>query len=372
VLAGPAKGEEPGGTVSREGRGPAGEETARGARGSEESGPWSGTVRAGLEYDTNAHRTNVGSAAGDALSRYFAALEGTFETSDGGRLSLRLRHGGKLFAREHAADTLLTGASLRYRHRLGSRAYGIVDLRIKDRIERRVTGADVPHQDYNRGGGEAGIGLDLGPVDAVATVGWRYFAFRPSPSSSNHGPEARVGLSGEPTDRLRLRANYTLSLRDFRAVRFDRVETEGGGSAVRPDASGELRDDRLHVGRVGGTYRGPLIVEAHYQVLRNLSNSYGRALTRHGVELRATAPLPWNLFLSGAGRVQRTSYEDPLFVTEDLRVDEDNRNSLVVSLTRVVGEHWELEGRYRLFIEAFGDASDYRRQTASFGVGYLF
>jgi len=341
-------------------------------RRSRGDGGFSGTIRTGAEYDTNVHRTGLERSVGDVLTRYFAVLEGELPAAEEGRLALDLRHGGKLFAREHASDTLLTEARLEYRHRLGRHAYAMFAANTKDRLERRRGGADVPHQDYNRGGGEFGVGVGLGPVEGFLTGGWRYFAFRPNPASSNHGPQGTLGVSVDLDERLRARAQYTVAHRIFRAIRFVRREGEGGDPVVRRDQSGALRNDRLHIGRIGSSFRGAFIVSLHYQLLRNDSNSYGQELTRHGIELRGTAPLPWQLYLSGELQVQRTNYGDPLFLSADLEVDEENRNSAVVSLARVFGEHWEMEAQYRLFIEELGASSDYRRQTASLGVGYVF
>jgi hypothetical protein len=104
----------------------------------------------------------------------------------------------------------------------------------------------------------------------------------------------------------------------------------------------------------------------------NRSNSYGQGLVRHGVELDVTAPLPWRLYLSGRLRLQWTRYEDPIFLGADFQVDEENRNALTLSVARAIGDHWEVEARYRLFIEEFGASGDYRRQTVFLGGAYLF
>lgn len=333
---------------------------------------FSGTLRTGIEYDSNAYRQPVENATGDMLGRYFGTVEGRFQPSSEARLTLQLRQGGKLFLRERGSDALLTKVGLNYRHWLGRNVYALFDFDMKDRLERRRDERDVPHQDYNRGGIGGGLGVVAGPVEAFATAGWRYFAFRPNPASSSHGPQATAGLRTRVHEFVRLHGQYTFSYRNFHSIRFVRRSVSDGENVVQRSRSGELRDDRLHIAQVGGAFRGPFIVGLDYTVLHNASNSYGQGMTRHGIELSGTAPLPGRLYLSGRLGLQRTNYEDPLFLSADLEVDEDNRNSAVVSLTRVFGEHWELEGRYRLFIEEFGDASDYRRQTGFMGLGYLF
>ncbi|MFB6350495.1 MAG: hypothetical protein ABEN55_10035, partial [Bradymonadaceae bacterium] len=200
----------------------------------------------------------------------------------------------------------------------------------------------------------------------------RYFAFRPNPASSSHGPQASGSLFYQLHRNVRVRADYTFSDRNFEAIRFEQRTSSDGDPVVQRDRDGALRNDSLHLVRVGGSYRGPFILRLHYVLLRNLSNSYGQAMTRHGLELDATVPLWWELYLSAKLQLQRTNYQDPLFLSADLKVDEENRNSAVASLTRVIGDHWEVEARYRVFIEEFGAASNYRRQTGFLGLGYVF
>ena len=331
-------------------------------------------MRTGVEFDSNAYRTGSDEAVGDFLTRYFAVLEGELEGADDATMTFGLRQGGKLFFREPGSDALLTQANLHYRHPLSGAVWAIFDADLKDRLERTTgAGADVPHQDYNRGGARAGF--RVGPVTGRATAGWRYFAFRPNPASSSHGPQGALSVSARVHRNLRLRARYGVSHRNFQSIRFVRRRVDGGEgeeTVVQRDRSGDPRRDLLHIARIGGTYRGPFILEASYVFLANASNSYGQAMRRHGLEIDATAPLPWKLYLSARLQLQRTNYEDPLFLSADLRVDEENRNAAVVSLTRVIGEHWEVEGRYRLFLEEFGVAGDYRRQTGFVGVGYVF
>lgn len=334
----------------------------------------SGTFRLGAEYDSNALRRELGETGetgesgegrrlGDGLGRYFLSVDGDMEAGRGSRVHLSLQQGGKLFWSDSEADALLTEVDLGWTHRLGRGLQLSLSAGVKDRLERES------RQDYNRGGARVGLAGRAGPVFGRVEGGWQYFAFRPNPASSSHGPLGSATAGVQVADPVRLRAQYTIAHRMFESIRF---VLNPEAEVVQRDRSGTQRRDLLHVLRMGGIYRGPLIVEAAYLLLLNRSNSYGQAMTRHGVELDATAPLPWRLYLSVRGRLQWTFYEQPIFLSADFRVDEDNRNALTVSLTRVIGEHWEIEGRYRLFIEEFGAGSDYRRQTGFLGVGYVF
>lgn len=332
----------------------------------------SGTVRVGGEYDSNALRTEVADRVDDLLLRYFAAVDAELEGSEGAEGEVRLQQGGKIFRRQKSADTLLTNASLDYRADLAERLQLGLDVSVKDRLERRPRGEDNAHQDYNRGS----AGLTLvgypGPWSLSLATGWRYFAFRPTPASSNHGPYGafRVGLQVAPD--WRLRAGYRASDRMYPSVRLVAGETDDGETVGEPASDGSRRRDLLHVGQLGVRYRGPVILDGGYRLWLNRSNSYGSELVRHGLVVDGTVPLPWRLYLSARLQLQRTRYQDAVFAVADLAVDEENRNAVVASVTRVVGDHWEIEARYRLYLEAFGASATYRRQTIFLGTGYVF
>ncbi|GEM_PF-1969517 len=322
-----------------------------------------GTLRAGVEYDTNAFRGLTESDRIAGLGRYFLTLDGEFEPYQDSALELRLQQGGKWYPAAGSADALLTSLDARWRQRLGE-TFGVrVQTHFKDRLER------TSRQDYSRGGLRTAVSADFGDVSTSLGAGWRYFAFRPNPSSSSHGPHLTASVGVQVADPVRVRGSYDLSRRIFDSVRF---VLDPSADVVERDTTGRERRDWLHVLRLGGTYRGPLILEAAYVLLMNRSNSYGQGLVRHGAEVDVTAPLPWRLYLSGRLRLQWTQYEDPIFVGADFRVDEENRNALTLSLARAIGDHWEVEARYRLFIEEFGATGDYRRQTAFVGGAYLF
>jgi hypothetical protein len=320
-----------------------------------------GTLRTGIEYDSNARRRPEGrGVARDGLGRYFLTLEGRLPGTGDGSLRLRLRQGGKVFLQTSEADTLLTEAGVTYRHRLGKHWSAGLDVGLKDRLERRS------RQDYNRGRATAGTTLRLDPVYVRARAGWRYFAFRPNPASSSHGPTGSIDAGLDLGKGWRLHGRYGLSRRLFRARRL--VRREG---LVQRDTE-RRRRDWLHVVRTGIAYRSGVILEGNYTFWSNVSNAYGQGLTRHGVELATTIPLPWRLYVSAQIQLQRTRYEDPLFLGPNFTVDENDRNSLVASVARTFGEHWEIETRYRLFLEEFGSARPYRRQTGFLGLGYVF
>ena len=326
------------------------------------------SVRAGMEYDSNALRVEEDPTA-DVLARYFATLDLGLRPSPGRVVALGVRQGGKIFAEANGADTLLGQLVLSLHQRLGEGGSLRLGLDLKDRTER------LSLRDYTAGGATLALGWAVSEsLRLQAQGGWRYFAFKPDPDASSHGPvaglEARLALGETVLASL----GYTYSRRLFDTRRFEATDRLG---TLRPDAV-ELREDDFHGLSMGLVWRGPLIVEGTYRFGLNASNSYGQRLVRHGVELTLTAPLVLGAFVSAHGELQRTNYEDPIVIDANFNIDEDNRNSLIVSLARPLFERWEVEARYSLYTQEFGAADgggrdeDYLRQTFLLATAYLF
>lgn len=319
-----------------------------------------GSVRAGAEYDDNSLRTEGVEPISDYLARYFTALTLQFPTTRRSGLVFDLTHGGKFFMTQADADTLLTQVYVGYQHRLNELVglYGQVD--VKDRTER------VSRRDYSRGGAGGGVDLYGGDFSFRGGVAARYFAFKPSTDASSSNVEFSARLRWDFVESAFAMVSYTYAQRDFSTSRY--LLTQG---LVEEDAT-TARADSFHVLNISAGWRGPVVVEASYTYSVNQSNSYGQNLRRHSADLTATAALPWQLFVSGHLELQRTTYEDPVLIDADFLVDEDNRNSLVGSLARSIGEDWEVEVRYSLYLQEFGVGSDYQRQTVMVATGYSF
>lgn len=340
--------------------------------GAEEPAALRADLRVGIEYDDNPLRLQEedprGGSAGsegddfdeapDRLVRYFSSVDWAHGLGQGGRVWADLRHGGKVFARRTEADALLTQVRVGVRKEVGKSGWLGASADVKDRTERRS------RLDYNRGGVGVSGGGALGAWKLQAGLGWRYFAFKPSPASSSTGPKGTVGARLEMSDEWSTWVDYGLTARFFeRSISEEaRVNTTA-------------RRDIYHLGALGVGYRGAFIGEATYSLMYNDSTIEAQGLLRHRVDLSATVALPWRLYATARLDVQRaergtSARPDALFF-----VDEDNRNVMVLSLARDLGDAWEVEARYSRYREAFTgvDAAgelNYRRQTVLVGLGY--
>jgi hypothetical protein len=325
-------------------------------------------VRSGVEYDTNAFRIAENPQPG-WLTRYFGALDLHLASVGGGMLGATVQQGGKLFFERRRADVWLTQLSVTYRRPLVERWLSLrLEGDIKDRTER------LSLRDYTGGG--AGIGLDLrvGRFGLGAWGGWRFFAFKPNAAASYDGPSARAVARLFALDWLMFQAGWSYVRRRFDTPRI--VDVVDG---VAIASTSGLRRDGFHAVSAGTSLRGAVVLDLVYRLGLNRSNSLGQRITRHAVEVTLTAPLPLDVFASIHGELQRTSYDNPVYLDAIFDIDEDNRNALVASLARPLTERWEIEARYSLYVQEFVDAQGqtaavappYRRQTFMVALAWI-
>ncbi|MEM1347027.1 MAG: hypothetical protein AAGI01_00625 [Myxococcota bacterium] len=340
----------------------------------------------GVEVDTNALREgaineNVGEAASgetqavdesadfvpvvSGLARTFASLELTVPASPRARFNLEASAGGKVFFAEDAAgaDVAISQAAARYTRRLGQSPFRLgASLDIKDRTER------TSRFDYTRSSTALHAGLGLKRLSLTASAGWRLFSFKPDPATSSAGGAASVGARAFLGRGWSVSATGSLSQRRFTTQRLLTTRDASGLDIVVQD--GGLRRDDLYNASLGVSWRGAAILDAAYIVLANRSNSQVQDLARQSLDATLTSPLAWGTFVSARVLLQRARFESPLTIDGNFIIEEDNRNAAILSLARPVGESWELELKYSLYTQAFGDTNEYSRQLFMFGVGY--
>ena len=123
---------------------------------------------------------------------------------------------------------------------------------------------------------------------------------------------------------------------------------------------------RVDVARTGRVLRR-LGYAFHY----NDSNSVGETVMRHFAIARFAAALPWRLYVAARADLlfafyserardrQRTSPGSPYATIED-----ENRSSARVDVSRDIGEHWRIFARYTFYANELGANSlTYRRHT---------
>jgi hypothetical protein len=350
------------------------------------------TLRAelGVEYDTNAHRTEI-VAGGDNPPLVASALQrlvlaGTLSDVVGDRqlLTLGATAAGKIFDAPAARDedVAIAQSSLAWAMTVTPTATFTLSGAYYEAFQRASANLvdAAERRDFRSLAPTAQVGWLLAErVDLSVTTGYRWFVFKPDRDDDFNAPTLAAELRWvrQPDGD----ADWEAS------TGFDYEHRTFGGPALIPCPPADMlppyfgcsgpdtrRDDFLlahldlqRVGRVliGGGYA------FHY----NRSNSYGETVMRHIVTARFAAPLPAGLTLAARAEVLFAFYAQPQPVAEMIAagnsfssiesIDDENRSSVRVDLSRELTEGLRLVARYTFYANEIANASpvSYRRQT---------
>ena len=210
----------------------------------------------------------------------------------------------------------------------------------------------------------------------VAGAGYRWFVFKSDLDFDFQGPLATLDLrwareSADGGADWELTGGAGVEWRAFAGA----AATTGTTSPPPRRARRHLRDrsPRPHA-------RRQLLLGAGYALQRNDSNSYGDTVTRHVFTARLATPLPLDLLPGGARRADprplpRHGDAGAWRTTTGklLSIEDENRSSLRVDLSRALTDRLQLLARYTFYANEIGvsaPVASYRRQTVLLSLAF--
>ena len=347
------------------------------------------TLRAelGLEYDTNAHRTEIVAGANNppivASPLERLVLAGTLSDSiaDGQILTLAATAAGKIYDAPAAydEDVAIAQSSLAWAKALSPRAtftlaggyYEAFQAPAENLID--ATG----QRDFRSLAPTAQLGWIPAPgFDLSLAGGYRWFVFKPDRDDDFSAPTAAIELRWtRPANEVADWEVGTGAAYEYR--RF-------GGPALVIDCplivppglacSGpEQRHDQFLMTHLELQRIGHVLIGAGYAFHLNLSNSYGQTVMRNFVTARFAASLPGGLTLAARAELLYAHYPQGTPIgavavgnsfSSVESIEDENRSSVRVDLSRGLTEHLRLVARYTFYANELGNASiSYQRQT---------
>ena len=221
--------------------------------------------------------------------------------------------------------------------------------------------------------------LDLG-----IAAGYRWLLFKPDRDFDFNGPTAGINLRWlTDTDGAdwEARTGAALEHRNFAGP----VQVgDCGAPAGLPCAGTAMRVDDFITAQAEVTRTGRVLLGLGYAFQHNASNSFGETLIRHIATARIAAALPLSLYLAARADLLVVSYRDPVpIVAVDTTqmmtarpfasIEEENRSSARVDLSRDIGERVRALLRYTFYANELGNnLGKYRRHTLLLSLSFAF
>jgi hypothetical protein len=347
------------------------------------------TLRAelGVEYDTNAHRTEI-VAGGDNPPLVASPLErlvlaGTLSDviADGQIITLGATAAGKIYNAPAASDedVAIAQSSLAWAKALSPRATLTLAGAYYEAFQSQAQNLlDATEQrDFRSLAPTAQLGWIPAPgFDLSLSAGYRWFVFKPDRDDDFTAPTAAAELRWtRPTDE---QADWEASTgaayehRSFGgpALVIDCPPIVPKGLACSGPA--ERQDDFLMT-HVDLQRTGQVLLGVGYAFHYNFSNSYGETVMRHFVTARFAAPLPGGLTLAARGELLYAHYPQGTPIgtiavgnsfSSVESIEDENRSSVRVDLSRDLSDRIRLVARYTFYVNELGNPSiSYLRQT---------
>ncbi|HVV52054.1 MAG TPA: hypothetical protein VHO06_20470 [Polyangia bacterium] len=352
------------------------------------------TLRAelGLEVDSNAHRAEIVAAADNppliasAVERLVLAGTLSDAVGDGQLLTLGATAAGKIFDAPAARDedVAIAQSSLAWAQTFSPTGTLTLSGAYYEAFQRQAANLvdATERRDFRSLAPTAQLGwLVAEHLDLSMSAGYRWFVFKPDRDDDFQAPAAAAELrwarqtDGDADWEASVGAAYEQRTFGGPALTLACPSWEitvlpAGLACSGPDTR---RDDfvmsHLDVQRVGRVLLG-----AGYAFHDNRSNSYGETVVRHVVTARFAAPLPGGLTLAARAELLFAFYAQPQVIGEIAAgnsfssiesIDDENRSSVRVDLSRDLGDRLRLVARYTFYANEIANDSpvSYRRQT---------
>ena len=319
-----------------------------------------GIIKAGVEFDSNPERLNGDTTEADLVERLFLEL-GVDSSGPGQLISGTLRFGAKRFEEARDEDALVVDLAGNLQRQLWPATGLFVSLNGRDRTERGHI------RDYTRADGQAGLFVSVGDVYLRAGPGLRYFLYKPDDTLSTRSLGGIFSFSWTPGEIVGIGLSYRYQVKTYAQDQLDQ------GDAGLFVVEGESRQDDDHTVGVTLDLKSSFLARLEFYFQQNLSNSFGKAFSRIIVRLGTTVSLPWEIYLTGRTSIQRTSFSEGVLIDPTFTVDDENRNTLELSLSRDIVDWLRVELRYSLYLQEFGgDDSSYERHLVFGGLASPF
>jgi hypothetical protein len=340
----------------------------------------------GVEGDTNPHRTESVNGVGpprEASLLQRMVLAGTVFDTLGARQSLALNAtvAAKYFDAPEARseNVAVAQAGAGWRVGLGESLRLTAAGAYYEAFQRTSPDpvVDADRRDFRSLTPTLQLGwLAAQAVDVTLTGGWRWLTFKPNRDYDFAGPTAaadvRWALQQDDGPDWETGAGVSLEHRDFAGYAY----ADNCPPAGLPCLSAVPRLDDLLVAHAELTRTAVVLLGAGYAFQYNWSNSAGETVMRHFAILRMAARLPGGVSLAARGELLFAFYRNavhPSAGSAYISIEDENRSSVRVDLSRDLTDRLRLFARYSLYVGELGNSAfQYNRQTLLLSLAFTF
>lgn len=357
-----------------------------GAVGIAAAEPWSVTLESGAEADSNVGLIESGNGeapariaapagrAGGKIEHHGTMLDGGYVAGVSGLV----RMVGSASAKDESV--MLYAADARWLRSLGARpvAAGL-----------HLTAADsfgmlgrIGARTFRNVGGDAVLVIGRDDERRLTLgLGVRDFSYKPDHTFDWRGAVASARLDTllwqgpEKTESLELATAFNFEARRYASDAVTSCTPDQAPSDVCTMNAMVSRDDRYQRASADLRWTGAVIATGGYQLTVIDSNSYSQSLIRHRLVAAVTMEVFHKVLGTVTGALELDSYPDGIPIANALQheftnLDDENRSSVQLLLSRELTSAWSLELRGAIWRDFANAGMSYRRELVYAGAIY--
>jgi hypothetical protein len=341
--------------------------------------PWAVRLESGAEADSNVARVEDQKRIAAAGGRIGARIDNSGQLLGGGYLA-HVSGLARLVASSKVDDenVMLYLGELRWLRPIGSPALAAgIHLTVADSFG--VSG-ETGARTFRNLGGDALLVLGRGDEHRLTLgVGGRDFWYKPDRTFNWRGPVANARLdallwqSPDHTRNVELAGTLGFEARSYTSKALASCSPPGIDDCTI--ATPARRRDRYQRAGIEATWTGGLVATGSYQLTVIDSNSFGQSLVRQRVVAAVTTELFGAVFVTTTATLQLDQFPDEILIDDILHqeltsLEDENRSSLQILLTRKLSPTWSLEARGALWRDLGTTTAAFRRELVYAGVLY--
>lgn len=328
-----------------------------------------GRLNLTLEYDSNIYKRAYNSDE-EIIPDFDLRLQLDLNSkisSEKHLARINLLSGGKLFIYETDANTLANHIDLSYMYRKG-RFNPEIGIELKD-----ISTVDTI-QDYTLLRPYLNLNIKNNLLLFKLASGYERFIFDFNMDYSYHAPFlgllTHIGLD----EAISIDLNYIFKYELFNSLAYKRSGNLDSDSLLA-ERTTDKRKDINHSVMLRMNYDDDILISIAYSPEINNSNSAGESVFRQRFQISIASQILYDIYLNILLSFMISSFKDGILISDQLLLvnDNENRNYIIIKLSREILRNLMLEMRYSYYYSEFSNyITRFSRYTLAFGICLKF
>ncbi len=321
------------------------------------------------EYDSNIYRSTYNTNE-KIISDFDLRLQSDFYfrfSKDKNIINTNLMNGAKLFINNPDADTIVNQADISYIYKMRILTPEI-GTEIKD-----ISSINTI-QDYTILRPYFNLNFKINGFFLKLATGFETFIFDFNDNYSYEAPLTGFLTMLKIDDNLNLNINYIFKYEFFDSYAYKKAGNLDSDSLLTEKTQKKTADTNHNI-LLRLNYESDILLSLSYNPEINISNSIGESVFRQRFQLSVASQIFLDIYINILLSFMVSSFKDGILISDQILLinDNENRNYVIIKLSREIVKNLMLEIKYSYFYSEFSNyTTSFSRYTIASGLCLRF